>query len=443
MKRIKKSLYISALLGLGIAVLANTASAAEITGVAKVGIGQSDNLQRTLEDPIDVGIAFTGVEFGYVELSRKLVANILVNADYLVYDDSRFDSELVGGIVSFLDYYFIEERFWWGLEYNFGQQVFDPLTPIRPGNREDVSFLTTGPAISLPFGDRNALDVELNYSTINYEIRPNDNHRINGELGVSRDIGEGRTIALIGVEEQVTYDDEVANPDFDRRELFFRWSTLSARNIITFDVGYSELVLENPDPTPTGDDEVTGDGEVLRLDWTRIVSTSTSFTLGGGSRYSDQGDIFRFAQITNFDDRETEDVLGLATPFRNNFFNVSYNLDRERFSLDLLANWNEEDYEGDDTFDRSVTRFTLLLSRQLTRKVTGNVNLSYSIRDFDALDRKDNDILGMLSLNYEFNPAFTASVSYQRTSRGSTDPNDEFDENRVFLTFSYIPRWSR
>ena len=432
---------ISSLFGLAVAVLASSASAAEITGVAKVGIGQSDNLQRTLEDPIDVGIAFAGVEFGYVELTRKLVANIVVNADYLVYDDSRFDSELVGGTVAFLDYYFIEERFWWGLEYNFGQQVFDPLTPIRPGNREDVSFLTTGPAISLPFGDRNALDVALNYSTINYEIRPNDNHRINGELGVSRDIGEGRTIALIGVEEQVTFDDEVAIPDFDRRELFFRWSTLTARNIITFDVGYSELVLEDPDPT--GDGSVTGDGEVLRLDWTRVVSASTSFTLGGGSRYSDQGDIFRFAQITNFDDRETEDVLGLATPFRNNFFNMSYNLDRERFSLDLLAQWNEEDYEGDDTFDRSVARFTLLLSRQLTRKVTGNVNLSYSIRDFDALDRKDNDILGLLSLDYEFNPAFTASVSYQRTSRGSTDPNDEFDENRVFLTFSYIPRWSR
>lgn len=434
---------IGSLFGLAVAVLASSASAAEITGVAKIGIGQSDNLQRTSEDPMDVGIAFAGVEFGYVELTSKVVANIVVNTDYLVYDDSQFDSELVGGAVAFLDYYFVEERFWWGLEYNFGQQVFDPLTPIRPGNREDVSFLTTGPAVSLPFGDRNALDVELNYSTINYEIRSNDNHRINGQLGVSRDIGEGRKIALIGVEEQVTYDDEVANPDFDRRELFFRWSTLSARNIVTFDVGYSELVLENPDPTPTGDDEVTGDGEVLRLDWTRIVSTSTSFTLGGGSRYSDQGDIFRFAQITNFDDRETEDVLGLATPFRNDFFNMSYNLDRERFSLNLVANWNEEDYEGDDTFDRSVARFTLLLSRQLTRKVTGNVNLSYSIRDFDSLDRKDNDILGMLSLDYEFNPAFTASLSYQRTSRTSTDPNDEFDENRVFLTFSYIPRWSR
>lgn len=441
MKITREYTAIRSLVGLAVAVLASSASAAEITGVAKVGIGQSDNLQRTTEDPIDVGIAFAGVEFGYVELTSKLVANVLVNADYLVYDDSRFDSELVGGTVAFLDYFFVEERFWWGVDYNFGQQIFDPLTPIRPGNREDVSFLTTGPGISLPFGDRNALDVELNYSTINYEIRSNDNDRINGQLGVSRDIGEGRTIALIGMEEQVTYDDEVANLDFDRRELFFRWSTLTTRNIITFDVGYSELAIEDTDPAD--DDSVTSDGEVLRLDWTRVVSTSTSFTLGGGSRYSDQGDIFRFAQITNFDDRETEDVLGLATPFRNDFFNMSYNLDRERFSLDLVAQWNEEDYEGEDTFDRSVSRFTVLLSRQLTRKVTGNVSLSYSIRDFDALDRKDNDILGILSLNYEFNPAFTASLSYQRTSRDSTDPNDEFDENRVFLTFSYIPRWSR
>jgi uncharacterized protein (PEP-CTERM system associated) len=181
----------------------------------------------------------------------------------------------------------------------------------------------------------------------------------------------------------------------------------------------------------------------MRFDWTRVVSASTSFTVGGGSRFSDQGDIFRFAQITNFDIRETEDVIGVASPFRNNFFNTSYRLERERFSVDFLAQWSEEDYEEDNTFDRSVTRLTVFLSRQLSRKVTGNVTLNYSIRDFDSLNRKDNDILGVLSVDYEFNPAFIASLSYRRASRTSTIPTDEFDENRVFLVLSYIPRWSR
>ncbi len=374
-------------------------------------------------------------EFGYVRTGSRLSANIIANADYLTYDDSAIEEELVGGASAFLDYALIEERFSWTLQYNFGQQVFDPLTPIRPGNREDVSFLTTGPEFSLPLGSRTSLDIELGYSTVQYELRLNDNDRTNVQLGISRDVSDGRTIALIGSEEHVEFDDVVVNPDFDRRELFVRWTTLSARNSVNFDIGYSELELD-------GLEEANG-GSVIRLDWTRVVSPSTTFSLGGGSRFSDQGNIFRFSQNVRFDIRETDDVIGVATPFRSDFFNATYTVDRQRTTLNIIARWTAEDYEDDNTFNRNLIRMNANLSRQLSRKVTGELGLIYSSRDFDTLDRKDDDILYQLTLGYEINPAFTTSLSYQHLDRSSTLEIDEFSENRIFLVLSYIPQWSR
>lgn len=423
------------LIAMSLALLVNAATADELTGSLSLGIGKSDNLQRTPDDQLDVGIAFLGGEFGYLRTGSRLNANIIANADYLTYDDNAIDEEIVGGASAFLDYALIEELFLWTLQYNYGQQVFDPLVPIRPGNREDVSFLTTGPVFSLPLGARNSLDVELGYSAVRYELRTNDNDRKSVQVGVSREVGDGRTIALIGSEEHIEFKDLVVNPDFDRRELFIRWTTLSARNNVNFDIGYSELELD-------GFDETNG-GSVLRLDWTRVVSTSTTISLGGGSRFSDQGNIFRFGQNVRFDIRETDDVIGVATPFRSNFFNATYTLQRERTALNLIARWTEEDYEEDTTFNRDLIRLNAFLSRQLSRKVTGDLGLVYSSRDFATLDRKDDDILYQLTLGYEINPAFTTSLSFQHLDRSSTLDIDEFSENRVFLILSYIPQWSR
>ena len=431
----KENATASVLLAVLLATGAQAPQAAELTGALNAGVGTSDNLLRTPDNQLDTTIAFVGAEFGYVETGSRLTANIVVNADYLTYDESSIDNELIGGASAFVDYFFVEEVFWLNAQYNFGQQVFDPLTPIRPDNREDVSFVTAGPGLSLPFGDHNSLDIEANYSTVRYELRANDNDRINLELGLSRDVGEGKTISLIGSEEQVRFSDEVINPDFNRQEAFIRWSSVSVRNVIDIDVGYSELELE--------DLSRQSSGSVFRFDWTRIVSPSTTLTFGAGSRFSDQGDIFRFAQNTSFDIRETEDVIGTATPFRNNFFNATYLLERERTTITVAARWSQEDYEEENTFDRDVGRLNASVSRQLSRKITGELSLIYSQRSFDTLNRDDDDMLWELSFGYQFNPALSAALSYQRLDRNSTLAIDEFGENRIFLTFSYVPRWSR
>jgi hypothetical protein len=433
--RIHKSRsWIPVLAAQAIAAL-NVASAAELSGSLNVAIGHSDNLNRTDDGELDVGIASFGGTFGLVESTRRMNADVIVNADYLEYDDSTIDGEVVGGASAFLDYFLIEERFWWNLRYNYGQQIFDPLQPIRPGNRENVGFLTTGPVFALPLGARHKISLDLNYSTVRYELRQNDNDRVNGQIGLSRDVSEGSTIALIVAGERVEYDDVVINPDFERREAFIRWASLSARNNVLFDIGYSELILD-------GIDKESG-GEVVTLEWTRTVSNSTTFTVGGGSRFSDQGDIFRFRQNTSFDIRETEDVVGTATPFRSNYFDVRYNIERDRFGIDLSGGWSDEDYEGRDEFDRELVRFSLFLSRRMTRKLRGDVGVVYAERDFQDLERVDDDTLLQAILSYEIHPAFTASLSFQNLTRSSTNALAEFEENRAFLTFRYIPKWSR
>jgi len=173
------------------------------------------------------------------------------------------------------------------------------------------------------------------------------------------------------------------------------------------------------------------------------MSEGVELTIGAGSRYSDQGDIFRFFQNAAFDLRETEDVGGVQTPFRNNFGSLIFNLDKARTRIDFVALYSDEDYEIDSTADRLVKQLNFLISRDFTRKFFGEFGINASEREFVATNRDDRDIQYTVALGFRFNEAFSTSLSYQLFNRDSNQGLTEFDENRIFLRFSYVPRWSR
>ena len=408
---------------------------ADLSAAFSTSIGRSDNILRTDDNQIEENIASVGVELDYVHTGPRLSADLFVNADYIDYIDGAFDNEVLGGATLVSDYWFSPDRFGWNLQYNYGQQVFDPLRPITPDNRENVSYLTTGPQITLPLGSRFEISANADYSNTTYEVNPNDQERFGGRLSLVRLLNAGRSIAIVGTQERVQYDENVVAPDFDRTGVFLRFESINTRGTFTFDIGANQLELDGVDEK--------SDGILVRLDWTRIISDGIELTVSGGSRYSDQGDIFRFFQNAAFDLRETEDVAGLATPFRNNFGSLIFDLDRGRTRIDLVVIHSDEDYEFESTFDRRVTQLNFLVGRDITRKVFGEFGINASSRQFEFNDRDDRDVLYSLSLGYRFNEAVSTTLSYQNFNRDSNQGVTEFDENRIFLRLSYVPRWSR
>ncbi len=427
---------LSLAIALGPLVLSPTqANAADITTTFTVGIGQSDNILRTPNNHIEESMGNAGVRFGLVESTRKFNADIVANLDYLTYLDDAFDDDLTGGATVLAGYDIVEEFLEWDLQYNFGQQVFNPLAPVRPDNQEDVSFLTTGPRMTLPLGSRHEFGLDLTYSDVNYEINLNSNSRKTARARFTRALNENRNLSIIGSVERIEFFESPTAPDFDRNRVFLRYESISTRNTISADIGVNSVQLDGQTDSNSG--------TLIRFNWVRNVSSSSLFQIGGGRVFSDQGDVFRMFQNAQSNVGDPLDIVGVENPFENDFLNVRYSRQRDRNGFEISAMYNGEDYENDSTLNRTIARASVSFTRDLTNKFFGEIGVDVFRRDFEALDRQDDDLQGTVTLGYDINPAFSTSLSYQYFKRSTDSGAIEFDENRIFLFLNYIPKWSR
>ena len=435
-KRIRKSTTTGpGLMALAVLGAVPSAQAAEITAEFSTAYGRSDNVLRTEDNQISESMAVVGMEVDLEHIGPQFSANLFANGDFVRYLDDAFDDDLIGGVVLNANYAFVEEALDWTLLYNYGQQVFDPLSPITPNNREDISYLTTGPALEVPIGSRFELKANVDYSITEYELSRNDQDRLGGRVSFGRLLDSNRTLSLVVNRERVEYDQIVANPDFDREAIFLRYESVDSRGVLTVDLGVNELELDGIDET--------NDGTLFRIDWIRMTADNMELRLTAGSRYSDQGDIFRFFQNAEFDLRDTEDVVGTATPFRNNYATANVGIERARTRFDVTVLYSDEDYEDTAVSDREVLQGNIFVARDFSRKVFGELGVRLLSREFFELDRDDRDTQYTLSLGYRFSEGLTTTLSYQYFERSSNEGTTEFNEDRVFLRLSYVPKWSR
>ena len=430
MNNLNKSIWLAFLLS--IFVFPTTVQAIEIDAQVRVGIGASDNIARTPQNELEETISTAGMSFSITEQTPRLHLDIDAQFDYLDYADDTFDEEWVGGLNADVAIVMIEERLRWVIQDNFGQALFDPFQPARPNNREDVNLFSTGPTFNLFPGTRNPVKLDLRYSRVDFEIRPNDNDRLSGTLSIGREVSRASTLSLNLNGTRIEYDNGVTAP-IERYEAYLRFETTGAKNTVGFDLGYNEVEFAGR----------AGDGIVARVDYTRQSSADSSFSVSGGSQFSDQGDIFRFYRNITGDLLDTSDITDSLAPFQNNFFALSYRLEKARYSTVLTVDWNQEDYKDGQGIDRDIFRGNLRIQREVTRKVFAGGNVGFMRREFKYLDRRDDDLILGLDLGYRLSPGLDVSIEYQHFQRNSITPGADFTENRAFLKFAYTPLWSR
>lgn len=400
-----------------------------------LGIGQTDNVARTATNELDETIGMVGLEFDLEHESRKLEADIRSRFSYLEYFDDTFDSELIGGFAGNAQYQFLEDRFFWDLQYNWGQQLQDNFQPARPDNRENITMVTTGPTYIQPIGDRNFIGLEASYTTLDYEFQPFDFDRGLGAVRFGREVADDTFLSLNLSTQRVEFDNSTFAP-YDYQEYFIRYDLQDGRNVIIANLGHTSVEAGG----------VEGDGVLFAFDWTRQITARTSLQLVAGSRYSDQGDIFQIFQSSTQSVGATGNFSPLGQPFRNNFASLGFQFDADRTSVGVNAFTSQEEYELiDDTFapNRDFSSIDLEIGREMTRKFFIRFVGTYRVVNYDLNDRKDEDSQGSIRFGYRFNPAFNISVQYSHLRRDSTDTFSESIENRTVLQIAYIPEWSR
>ena len=427
---------------LPVAFLGSVASAVEYNAQVRAGAGVSDNILRTAENEVDEGIMTVGFNFSASEQTNVLDLSLESQFDYVYYDSDTIDEEVVGGLNGIATFTLVDERLRWVVRDNYGQQLFNPLEPASPGNREDINIFATGPILSLLPGNRNSVILNAEYSRVSYEIRPEDFDRMSGSLRFGRELSRDSSLSLNLTGSSVDFDDAELNPPFDNYSGFIRYETAGSRNTLGIDVGYNKVEFDL-DPLTAGVNE--GDGLLLRIDWTQTTSANGLLSISGGSQYSDQGNIFRFLQDNAPGLGETADAPTTNTPFLNNFFTLAYTLDQARYALAVLVDWSQEDYKGgiDQGNDRDSYRGNLRLRREISRTVFGGVFVDLRRREFKFLDRRDDDLSFGFDIGYRITSGFDVSFEYQHFQRNSVTPGADFTEHRAFVNLLYTPVWSR
>jgi hypothetical protein len=410
------------------------AGALEMEAQFSAGVGYSDNIGRSGTDPVSETIRTIGLDFNLEQQTRKLDADIRSTFDYLNYVDDTFDSEVIGGLVATADYAFVEERLFWLFQYNWGQTLQDLFQAASPGNREDVYSLVTGPRLVIPFSTRTAMTADLEYTNTRYELRPIDFESGAAMLSIGRQVRETTNVGLFGTFRRFEFKDEQFVP-YDQREAFIRIDNESQRNILSLDIGYTEVDTE----------EKTGDGMLIRADWTRNISALTSLQFNAGTQYSDQGDIFRFFQNVTQELDNTNSIIGFGSPFRSDYASarLQYTAERTTVQATLLA--TREDYELEEALNlnRDYYGIEFILNRELSRKFFSGIAVGYRSVNYETNDRTDKDLRFTFDLGFRFTPAFNIALQYQYFDRRSTDAGTESSENRAMLRFGYVPSWGR
>lgn len=444
MRKINQTLFTKFTLLLALVFAVISAEATDIGAHALAGVGYTTNIARTELDHIDEYIETLGLRFDLDQSSARLDAYIRSNVYFLSYRNETFDDEVIGTLAAEVEISLIEERFNWYIADYYGQQHLDVFQPVRPDNRENVNYFTTGPNIRVPLGVRTNFGADLRYTNINYEIRTDDNFRGSIRAWLGRDIRETQTLSINAFGESVEFDDPQVTQDFDRLEAFFRWDGGSGRNasglgptdgrdVFGLEVGYTELQVGSE----------TASGYLVRADWTRTMTAQSSLEMRGGSQYSDQGDIFSNYQNIARGIGDTEDIDGDGQPFRNNFFDLSFRAQRPLGWLRLQLGWSQENYELGFDRDRDIFWGRLALERDFSDRFFFYLDSRFDARDYKYVSRRDDDLSIELAIGYRLARTISVAFQYNYFQRNSTEVGADFKEHRVNLMFTYTPAWGQ
>jgi hypothetical protein len=408
-------------------------NSADIGAAFSLGVGYTDNINLDVVDGVDETIASSGIALSFIEVTRKIDADVRGNLDYYNYLEDTNDNEVVAALDGLIDIELVQDRLQWLIQENYGRTTFDPFMPARPENMENLNFLTTGPTIILYQGTRNDSGIDLRYSRLDYETRPFDNERQSALFWIRREVRRDHWLSINADAERIEFDNDGLTPDYKRRSAYLRYEGTLGRNLLDISAGYTEQEILSD----------TGDGILLNASWTHQFSTLSQFTLNAGRQFADQGNVFRYQQDITRDLDSVGDLTENGSPFRMDNVDLLYSLTGERTTLAFTVGVSEQRYETQGENDRDDARIELFALRDLTRSLYSSIDVRFQRREFPNIARDDDTLSASLTFGYRFSAAIDLSLRYTYQSRDSSAVTDGFDVHRGDLTLTYTPAWGR
>ena len=318
------------------------AGAAEWGASVGSGITYSDNLQQA-EDGDAAGLATTDVTGQVIGIGDNYDVDVEAAVIWREYFDSAYDSDVLPQFRGEANWAPAPERFVWTVRDNFGQVALSPGEILQPIDRQDINVFSTGPAVTVPLGQRTNLQLAGLFSDVYYENDESDYDRLGGSVTLEREISGNQVAFIRGFTNRTEFKDDQFD-SYDVTGVYLGYEGLGARTEVSAEVGVEELHDQ-------GDAE---QGLHLALDFDRSLGERSSASLRLLSQYSDSADVFAV-------DQDLQPILGGVTnvqvsgdPIRLDLALVQLNWDGARTSTGLYASWSNEDADSTELADREI-----------------------------------------------------------------------------------------
>jgi hypothetical protein len=430
-----KYLRVSVVAASILACLPDTALAARVDYNLDLGMEWNDNVTLAPSDPIDQRYLRSGLGFLVTENNSTVQAHADGRVEYRDYEDDVFSDTVDGTLSGSLNWIAIPQRLYFLVEDNLSIQPVDALVPDAPGNRQQVNVFSAGPTVMFNWSPTLQGQAELRYVNSDAEVTDEFNsQRLALALRTIKEFTPTSRASLNVQAQRVDFDDDVVARDYNRYDLFGRYSRTLAKFELGTDLGYSQI-----DYRQGG----TRSDPLFRFDATWNPNDRHRLALRASSQFSDTAiDALSSIQAdaTLPENVLTGDAVVNASPYEVRDLNLEYSFTGTRLNFLVAPYVQKRDYVDSDEFDQNNHGLRSDVHWLLRRSLTLGVYATYENIEYTQLDREDKTTRLGATLRYHWARHWSAGLEWERYKRDSNAVGQNVSQNLVYLSISYSNR---
>lgn len=395
-------------------------------------LAKHDNVNLELIPAGDEWVSTITGTIEVIENSSNLVADLNASVSVLNYkNDPSQDTTDLDLTLSAL-WIVNPSRFEWLVENVYTQTLIDPLESDTQSNREDINIFETGPNYYWRLNSQHNINFEARFQNTYYNTTDGDSDRISTALGWVYRVNSSLSASLNAEFAMLDYNDNTLS-DYMNHDLFVRLAYQRGRNIFAAEAGITNFDFETQE-------DIKGNRYLLSLQNQR--TTNSDIFLEFSHRITDEA--------TEILSDALDPLSGDATPtsvgtdiFTEDNINIRYTNTTNRFGFLAEIEDIKRDYVTQDEFD--IHSFQVSIQPTINFSQTASLDLEAMqlttlYEDPSLFGREDVDTTYILRYNNSFSRNLSWSLSVETEQRKSTVSLNDYEDNRILATLSYISR---
>lgn len=408
--------------------------------IAELGIEHNDNVNLSETDPVSENILRPSFGFLLSQDGAVVQASVRGFAEYREYLDGAYGGEFLGELDGIINWVMIPERLHFSVQDRLSILPISQLAPDAPENRQQTNVFAAGPTFFFRFSPTLRGQAELRWiDTYAEETVGFDTQRLSAALRAIKDLGATRQLSMNVQAQDVDVDNNDLAPDYDRYDVFGRYSQALNHVDLAVELGYSWLDFENggsrTSPLARG-----------TVGWR--LNESNSFSLVAARRFSDTAEGLiepgggeagappSLPPIVIIGDNDAVNALS----YEETSLELGYGYTGTRATFGVVPFYRKLDYveiDGDPGPDQTGRGATAYWTWRLRPTWSVLVDARYERLNFDEDDIDIDTRTASVWLRKEWTPHWSSRIGYSRYERENSASGLDAEQNVYYLAVTY------